>query len=304
MQLLAVRYMKIFRSKNRKSKATNISLNDLFLEIDRVQVKSDGVHEDKALSNDVVLTLDDPAKIKEFQRLMAIDEPSEDFHCMCLGDYAIELFAGSKLKSTIGFHHGVSIRFNLWTGDAVLKYPDELLELLSDLGLTAPLEQKKSDDEQANESEEESTNWLNNSPKTFSKYWNDINDFDEEYLINLKKDLGNEFKEEQSLIRALLKSYGTSNNLWTAYPMYESISRILLYDYQLNVIINAFIDSNNEIETKIGLGRYLFGWDFRNELKKHQEILDSEVLDLLFNTFEQINDSKGMESVEKLKKTK
>ena len=292
--------MKLFKSKNRKEKATNKSLSDLFREIDTIQIKSDGVHEDKALSNETVLKIDEPSKIQEFKKLMTINEPNEDFHCMCLGDYAIELLKGSELKSTIGFHHGVSIRFNMWTGDAELKYPDELLELLSELGLKAPLEQKKLDYQLAKESEEESNKWLNNSPKSFNKYWNEINDFDESYIPNLKNDLKKEFSNEKNLILALLKSFGTSNNLWTAFPMYESTPRNLLNDYKLQSILNAFVESSTDQTTTIGLGRYLFSWYFRKEIKKHKEKLNTELLNSLSEAFETINDSRGIESIRKI----
>jgi len=220
---------------------------------------------------------------------------------MCLGDYAIELLQGNELKSTIGFHHGVSIRFNQWTGDAELKYPDELLELLFDLGLKEPLKQKKLDYEGTEESEKESNNWLTNSPNSFAKYWNEINDFDESYISNLKSDLTREFNNEKDLIIALLKSFGTSNNLWSAYPMYESVSQKLLDEYKLESILDAFHKANVDLKTKIGLGRYLFSWDFRKEIKKNREKLNTELLNILSETFGTINDSNGIEKIEKIK---
>ena len=294
--------MKLFKSKNKKTKATNQFLNDLFADVDNIQIKSDGVYEDKALSNDIVLKINDPSRIQEFQKLMKIKEPNEDFHCMCLGDYAIELLKGNELKLTIGFHHGASIRLNQWTGDAELKHPNELLELLSELGLKEPLEQKRLDYERAKESEDESNKWLKNSPKSFSKFWSEINDFDESYIPDLKIDLSKEFENEKKLILALLKSFGTSNNLWTAFPMYESISQKLLSDYKLQVILNAFNESSTNQTAKIGLGRYLFSWDFRKEIKKHQGKLSIELLEILSVAFQEINDSKGVESIEKIKK--
>ncbi len=304
MHLLAViEKMGLFKSKNRPIKATNKSLNELFTDIDLIQIKRDGVHEDKALSSDIVLKIDEPSKIQAFKKMMAMIEPSEDFQCMCLGDYAIELHKGNELRSTIGFHHGVSIRFNKWTGDAELKYPDELLELLSELGLQAPLDQKKLDDERANESEEKSYQWLKNSPKSFSNYWNEINDFDESYIPDLKKDLRKEFGNEKQLILALLKSFGTSHNLWTAFPMYETIAQKLLNDYELQVILDAFMESSNDQTTIVGLGRYLFSWDFRKKIQEHKEKLNAELLELLLAAFQEINDSDGIKSTEFFLKT-
>ena len=292
--------MKFFKS-NRKKKATNESLNELFRNIKLIQIKSDGVNEDTALSDYILLKITKPLEIQEFQKLIAIEEPQEDFHCMCLGDYAIELISDNKLKSTIGFHHGVSIRYNKWTGDAELKYSDKLLEFLSDLGLKKPLEQKQLDYQRAKESKEESNNWLKNSPFIFSKYWNEINDFDDSYLPRLLADLKKEYPTEESLIIALLKSFGTSENLWSGYPIYESISQKILDDYEFQNIINAYTKVNKEKLIDIGLGRYLFSWDFRKRLNKYSKNLDSNLLDNLKLSFESINDEKGIKSIEKIK---
>lgn len=281
-------------------KATNKLLSDLFNDIDIIQIKNDGVQGDKAISNDIVLRIDEPSTILDFKRLVTIIEPEEDFQCMCLGDYAIELLQENKLKHTIGFHHGVSIRFHQWSGDAELKYADELLTLLFDLGLKEPLEQKKLEHKRAKESEKESNNWLGNSPKSFSKYWNEINSFDESYIPKLKKDLEEEFNKKEDLIIALLTSFGTSNNLWTAFPMYELTPQMYLDEYTLQDILDAFFESNKDQLTRIGLGRYLFSWDFRKQIKKHHKKLTIELLKLLSEAFEKINNSKGIESVERL----
>ncbi|WP_265956199.1 hypothetical protein [Galbibacter sp. EGI 63066] len=288
---------------NRKSRATNDSLNDLFKDIDSIQIKSDGVHNNKAISDNIVLRIDKPSKIQEFKNLIAIEEPKKDFRCMCLGDYAIELLNDEEPQSAIGFHHGISIRCNQWTGDADLKYADELLQFLYDLGLKEPLEEKKLDYERARKSKEESNNWLMNSPKSFSNYWNEINDFDNSYFPLLINDLKKEYADKNSLIVALLRSFGTSKDLWNAYPIYESISQKILNEYELQEIIDAFLISDKDLVTRIGLGRYIFSWDFREEIKKHQNKLNKELIELLYEAFETINDLKGMESIKKIKDT-
>ena len=291
--------MKLFKSKNRKIKATGKSLNHLFADIDIIQIKNDGVHEDKALSNDIVLKIDEPSKIQELKKLMAINEPDEDFHCMCLGDYAIELLKGSELKSTIGFHHGVSIRFNQWTGDADLKYPNELLELLSDLGLKAPLEQKKLDNEQAKKNLEESKNWLENSPRTFQKYFEEMRNTGAINTDKMRPGLNTEFPNKKDLILALLRSYGTTENLWTAYASYQSVPQELLDNFSTLKIIEAYRNSAKSFKHTIGLGRYLFTPGYKSQKsKKH---LTPELLELLQQAFEKLQDKKGLESIEKIK---
>jgi hypothetical protein len=129
-------------------KPTNESLNALLIDIDKIVFKHGGVYEGRATSDHIVLTISQQANIQQFKALLEIIEPTESNHCMCLGTYAIELFSRDQLKATIGFHHGDSIRYNKWYGDADLAKPNELLEFLSQQGLTDPLQDKMKTEQQ------------------------------------------------------------------------------------------------------------------------------------------------------------
>ncbi len=104
----------------RLPKPTNNNLEKLFENVDKVIVKQSGVSNDKAINGNVVLTISRQDSIDRLKSLLEIDENKTGFYCMCLGDHAIELFSGVQLKATIGFHHGVSIRYDKWDGDAEL----------------------------------------------------------------------------------------------------------------------------------------------------------------------------------------
>jgi hypothetical protein len=121
---------------------TNKRLKALFEEVDRIVIKDDGVYEGKAMSDTVLLTITERDKVTCFSKLFEIEEPKMVFNCMCLGDYAIEFYAGQKRKATIGFHHGHSIRYDKWYGDAELKHSYALAAFLNELGLAKPLEDK------------------------------------------------------------------------------------------------------------------------------------------------------------------
>ena len=65
------------------------------------------------------------------------------FFCLGIGGgHALELFSGESVRATIGFHHGVSIRYDEWDGDAELARKEELLSFLAELGFTEPLEER------------------------------------------------------------------------------------------------------------------------------------------------------------------
>lgn len=118
---------------------TNKRLKDLFEGIDRIMIKNDGVWKDKAMSDTVALTITDGYKLARFSELLEIDEPKIVSYCMCVGSYAIELYAGQKRKATIGFHHGSSIRYHKWHGDAMIRHGEQLAAFLDDEGLPGPL---------------------------------------------------------------------------------------------------------------------------------------------------------------------
>jgi hypothetical protein len=289
--------MKFFKSKSSK-KPTNKHLSALFQGVDLIQIKSDGVSHDTAISSNVVLKIADPEHIAKFEKLITIEEPEEEFYCMCMGDHAIELLADSKIKATIGLHHGVSIRYHEWQGDAMLQYSDEFLLFLQELGLGKPYLDREQNLKMAEESDLEDRIWLDNSPACFSKYWDEINDFDTSYFPDLLRDLEAEFPDGETRIIAVLHSFGTSSNLWTGYSMYEAVSQKVLDLHELQEVIDAYLNSSKNHVVSIGLGRYLFSWDYRNELEKHLGRLTEEVLAHLAKAFAAVDDSRGLEAVE------
>src|SRR5688500_8664181 len=64
--------------------------------------------------------------------------PEEDFHCMCLGRPAIELYAGDARIGRITHHHGVSLRCDLWKTDAPLADREAMLRWFDERGIREP----------------------------------------------------------------------------------------------------------------------------------------------------------------------
>jgi hypothetical protein len=122
---------------------TNKRLKKLFTGTDHILIKEDGVYEGRAQGETIVLSLTDPKDLKKFQELMEIIEPRKPHACMCLGDHAIELYKNGELRSTIGFHHGSSIRYHTWRSDAELAKAEQLMEFLWEKGLLKPIEERE-----------------------------------------------------------------------------------------------------------------------------------------------------------------
>jgi hypothetical protein len=166
--------MGIFKRKIRTIKGNNETLTNLLGSVTTIRIKEDGVMNGKALSDKIVLNISAEDQVAEFKKLLEIVVPKEEYYCMCLGDYAIELMSGDLIKSTIGYHLSHSIRVENWSSDVELKQPRKLAEFFHKLGFEEPLEQKNKSDEQASENAKESSDWLENSPKTFSKYFEEM----------------------------------------------------------------------------------------------------------------------------------
>jgi hypothetical protein len=118
---------------------TNLRLNKLFENVDRLVIKDDGVINNRALSKKILLEIHDNEKIRKFHKLLEIVEPVDRGSCCCSGDYAVELYKKGKLHVVFGLHHGESIRYEYWNSDAQLVKNMELLEFLHLEGLPEPL---------------------------------------------------------------------------------------------------------------------------------------------------------------------
>jgi hypothetical protein len=74
--------------------------------------------------------------------LVQFDDTKEMGHCMCCGDPTFELYAGAALVVSLGFHHGITLRWpgGPWPGDAHLteEAGDRLCAWLAKRGVTGP----------------------------------------------------------------------------------------------------------------------------------------------------------------------
>ena len=283
---------------------TNEGLNALFAGVDVVTIKNGGVHNEKAMSNDVALTLDRPQDVAKFREALTIDEEKIGFHCMCLGDYALELKSGDQIKATIGFHHGISIRCAQWSSDAELADGYRLLNFLAEKGLTEPLAARIEDDRQAEFDRSQGAKWLENAPPCFTRYWEQMNGFESDYLPLLVADLNAEFPDRDERLQKLLQAFGRSDSFWTGFPTYESVPAEILKTYEFREIIEAYERSNKNYKIRLGLGRYICSFDFGKVRKKHLHLISDETIEALERVFKAFKVENGVERLQRLKEEK
>lgn len=279
---------------------SNEGLGKLFVGIDKIVFKENGVYEDKAISDKILLTILKIDLIKKLEELLEIDENNTGFYCMCLGTYAIELYKDNIINSTIGFHHGVSIRFHKWNGDAGLAKGEELINFLAGLGFSKPLEDRNEEKRSMEADCIAERKWLEIAPNCFTKYWTQINNLDDSYLTSLINDLNSEIPDKQKLIITLLQTFGHTKNFWTAYPIYEELPNDILKTFVTKDIIAAYLNSDRNYKTRKGLGRYLCSFEFKKRRYKELKFIKQEVIDDLEKCFRHLNEQRGIDEMAKL----
>ena len=297
MPTLDLTNRKTLEALEKLPKPTNDNLRQLFADIDSIVIKESGVYNDKAMSNKVVLTLTEQDKVKRFSELLEIDESNTGFYCMCLGTYAIELYSNEKLKATVGFHHGVSIRYSMWNGDAELALSDQLLEFLNEQGLTKPLQDRLDEKRDMEADRIAEREWLEIAPKCFTTYWTQINSFDQNYFPSLITDINTEIPNRKEQIIILLQTFGKTENFWTAYPSYEELPNKVLKTFDTKEIIETYLSSDRNYKTRKGLGRFLCSFEFKKTRKKHLEFITDEVISDLEKCFNRLGKKRGINEI-------
>lgn len=235
---------------------------------------------------------------------MEINESNSGFYCMCLGTYAIELYSSNNLQSTIGFHHGVSIRYNKWNGDGELAKSDDFLRFLSDQGLTEPLVERLEQKRNMEKDRVAEREWLNIAPKCFYKYWARIKGPDNDYLPSLRNYLNVEIPDKKKQIIVLLQTFGKTDNFWSSYPSYEEVPCDILKTFEIADIIEAYTLSDRNYKTRKGLGRFLCSFELKKSRKKHIKYITQEVIDDLEKCFEWLGEKRGINEIFALKNSK
>lgn len=304
MSTLDLTNRKSLEELNKLPKPTNEGLAKLFVGVDKVVIKDDGVYEDKAMSDKVVLTISQSDNIQKLNDLLKIDELNTGFYCMCLGTNAIELHSGTHIQATIGFHHGVSIRYNKWNGDAQLAKSDDLLAFLAEQGFTKPLKDRIREKRNMEKDRIVESKWLDTAPKSFKNYWTQINSLETGFFTSLVNDLNQEIPDRNKQIIVLLQTFGQTENFWTAYPSYEELPNDILKTFETKEIITAYLNSDRNYKTRKGLGRFLCSFEFKKIRKKHLKHIEQEVIDDLQKCFKHLNDERGIEEIERLNRDK
>ena len=307
IDLTSGRLSDFFESHDKRPNPTNKRLKLLFLDVDKVVIKDGGVGDKHALSNKVLLSITKREEINRLSELLEIDESITGCYCMCLGTYAFELFSGEFIKATIGFHHGVSIRYHEWNGDAELARKEELLSFLAELGFTKPLEERLEKLRLAAKSELTLEEWLEIAPKCFEKYIGEILSngvISDESTNSLIYELNVEIPSQLEQVKVLLKSFGKTNRYWSAYDCYEGLPFQILKKFEMQKIIESYLSTEKDYMITKGLGRFLCHFESATKVRSELNFITYSVIDDIEKCFDDIGEKTGVIRIQKIRNNK
>lgn len=279
---------------------SNKDLTTLFTDVNKIVIKAGGVYNGKAMYDHILVTITQADHIHTFHQLLEVNEDLPQYYCMCSGTYAIELHHDTSLTTTIGFHHGISIRYDHWNSDARLTKRDDFLHFLAAQGLAQPLADRLEEIRNQEPDRIAERKWLEISPSSFRKYWSKIKAGDKHDLPALISQLNIEIPDRHQQIIKLLQVFGAADNYWSPYPDYEEIPNDILKTFAITEIIEAYIQSNRNYKTRKGLGRFLC----QPGMTGHIAYITQEVIDDLQKCFNWLGDQRGMDEIFSLQNQK
>ena len=258
---------------------TQKSIDALLKRITRVRVIPVENSRPGATKRRTLLDTSDPASLASFRGCFAIVEDPETFgHCMCFGDPHIELYAGDDLAATIGYHHGVAIRWDAWKHDAWLKEPDRLLDWMSAHGVDGPRREVEEARRRGEESRRQAERWLEAMPDCFRPFWERMDqDRDPELHRLLLEALRAAISAPEGQALALFGWFGSGAGPWSGFPSYEAVPEQLLLHYSTQFLADVLTASTPTEAQWRGGARYFGGWEFRQRKKGDSALLPSDL---------------------------
>lgn len=225
-------------------------------------------------NREIRVDLSDPAESTQLRTAMAV-ESLPGFHCMCLGDVRFEFFGrdGERLAVVV-LHHGASLRWEHWEGDAVLANGCLLLAWLDRHGMPGPMEQFEADRQRAEEAAEEERSWLAAMPTGLEGSADRILDLSRtgarpspDLLAELTERLQSTFPDPVERVLALLHWHGSGSGRCSGYPVHEDVPGQLLGRVPIADLLTALADQRAEERHDAGAVRHLVGWKTRPRQK-------------------------------------
>ena len=206
-------------------------------------------------------TLFETKAANEIQQLLAgiqINEEKSGFHCMCCGNPSLEFYDGDQLIATLGFHHGMGLRWpGGWPGDAALtpQSVDFLIEWLANRNVTGPRKEREAAADEAKAGERKIVQaTIGMSPSLAKAFRLGAPQF----ATALKKELPDKLAQ----VEVLLRVFGTSNDSWSTLDPIEQLAEDQLKGHDTKTLAAAVEKglTGKDRQLRRGAARFWESW--------------------------------------------
>ncbi|WP_433174098.1 hypothetical protein [Actinoallomurus sp. CA-150999] len=224
---------------------------------------------------EVVIDLSAPAELDRLRTAMAVASVP-GMVCACLGDVRFDFLDedGGDLTAVV-LHHGLTLRWYGWDGDAVLVDGISLLRWLDDHGASGPLRQFEEDERRRLRARSQEAEWLAAMPAVLADLSERIlapsqmgGNPSPDLLAEIQDRLDHAFPEPASRVLALLKWCGAGTGRFSGFPVYELVPSLLLKDLPIADIVAGLQDPRADARHDRGAVRHLAGWKSRRRQKR------------------------------------
>ncbi|MBC6460186.1 hypothetical protein [Actinomadura sp. HBU206391] len=224
---------------------------------------------------EILADLSEPAELDRLRRAMAVDSVPGAV-CACAGDVRFEfLDEDGRHLTTVVFHHGVTLRWDGWDGDAVLADGRSLLHWLEEHGAPGPLRQFEEDERQRQQAGRQEAEWLSAMPAALEDLSGRMlalsrtgGDPSPDLLGELRDRLRQAIPEPVSRALTLFEWCGAGSGRCSGFPVHEIVPDLLLKDMPIVEIIAGLQDPRAEARHYAGAVRHLVGWRTRAKQKR------------------------------------
>lgn len=234
-----------------------------------------GMSAGSPLQTDAPIGVTEGRDVDALARLLRVSDV-EDGMCMCLGDVTFRLrdAAGDTL-ATAALHHGRTLRWSGWTGDATLADGEGLVDWLAMVGVTGPAVDSATDRALRRREAEDRATWISAAPASALPLMNQLletsrtGQIPRELLDLVGSRIESDTPDEFAQCAALLRWFGAGTGLVSGYPVHENTPHELIGERSMDDLIGSlYLDDRDA--TWIGAARHLAMWRSRSEVELRQ----------------------------------
>jgi hypothetical protein len=237
-------------------------------------------------SSAILFESTDKKDLEDLWESLALELPSEWFHCMCDGTPAIYVYERGRERLELTNHHGLSIRCSLWDSNVRITDTEKWLSWFDERRISGPRQEVEAMRALRAQNNKDWERWLTAMPKAVGAVWSSaLREFGEVDLDPLRSELERSMPDQGERVLALLEWFGSGSGPWSGFPSYETAAENLLLDFSTIDLISATQSRKLSPAQTEGAARLFGGWSFAQQRPEGlKELPDALKKDLWLHT--------------------